>query len=292
MKFQTDQKLQEGITGGIFLLPGVSIIGLCVFVPLILAFVLSFTHCSRFLMVHWAGLYNYQKLFSDSLAVKSLGNTLFYVAVFVPLNMVLSMTIALLLNRNFRGMKVIRAAYFVPVVLSMVITVSIFRFMYDRNYGPINALLGTIGFEPVSWLEDPAFAMWSIIIMTLWQSAPFFSIILLAALQDVPQSLHEAAMVDGATALGRFWNVTIPSIMPVIGAVVVLSSIGAFRVFVPMYVLTRGGPAYSTRTLALHAYEAAFTDGEIGYSAAISFVLMAIIIAVSLLAKKIRRQEL
>ena len=107
------------------------------------------------------------------------------------------------------------------------------------------------------------------------------AIILLAALQDVPKSLQEAAMVDGAGAFQRFGNVTLPSIMPVMGSVAILSSIGAFRVFVPMYVLTQGGPAHSTRTLALHAYEAAFTNGQIGYSAAISFVLMAVIIVVA-----------
>jgi multiple sugar transport system permease protein len=141
----------------------------------------------------------------------------------------------------------------------------------------------------VPWLEHPNYAMGSIILMALWKSAAFFSVILLAALQDVPKSLHEAARVDGAGTLARFRHVTLPCIMPVMGSVAILSGIGAFRVFVPMYVLTQGGPAHSTRTLALHAYEAAFTNGQVGYSAAISFVLMGIIIAVSLTARALRR---
>ena len=291
MKLRWDRKTEEAATGGVFLLPGVAVVTLCVFVPLVVAVALSLTHCSRFLNVRWAGLYNYRKLLTDPLALKSLGNTLLYVAVFVPSNLLLALGIAMLLNRSFRGMKVLRGAYFVPVVLSMVVTVSIFRFLYDRNYGPINTVLGTIGFDPVPWLESSNLAMWSIILMALWKSAAFFSIILLAALQDVPKSLQEAAMVDGAGALQRFRNVTVPSIMPVMGSVAILSSLGAFRVFVPMYVLTQGGPAHSTRTLALHAYEAAFTNGQIGYSAAVSFVLMAVIIAVSLVARRLRRAD-
>jgi len=282
------RRLHESLTATVYVAPGVGIVALCVFIPLIVAFGLSFTHCSRFLNVRWAGLYNYQKLFSDPLALRSLGNTVFYVATFVPLNLMLALALALLLNRAFRGMKIIRGAYFVPVVLSMVVTVSIFRFLYDRNYGPINTALGLLGFEPVPWLDSPGLALWSIIFMALWKSGAFFSIILLAALQDVPKSLHEAAMVDGAGVWDRFRHVTVPSITPVMGAVLVLSSIGAFRVFVPMYVLTQGGPAHSTRTLALHAYDAAFANGEIGYSSAICFVLMAIIISVSLVARKLR----
>lgn len=290
MKLRWTRKTEEAATGAVFLLPGVSVVGLCVFVPLVVALVLSFAHCSRFLNVRWAGLYNYRKLFTDPLALRSLGNTLFYVAVFVPANLVCALGIAVLLNRSFRGMKVIRSAYFVPVVLSMVVTVSIFRFLYDRNYGPINSMLGLIGFEPIGWIDTAPFAMWSIIAMALWKSSAFFSIILLAALQDVPQSLQEAAMVDGATRWQRFRNVTIPCITPVMASVAILSGIGAFRVFVPMYVLTQGGPAHSTRTLALHAYQAAFDNGQIGYSAAISFVLMAIIITVSLTARALRRR--
>jgi multiple sugar transport system permease protein len=280
----------EALTGGLFLLPGVSIIFVCVFVPIGIAFCLSFTHCSRFLTIHWAGLYNYKQLLDDPVAFKSLVNTLMYVGVFVPLNLALAMGIALLLNRPFPGMRIIRSIYFVPVVLSTVVTVSIFRFLYDYHYGPINAALGAIGFDPVPWLDDPRWAMGAIVAMSLWNSAAFFSIILLAALQDVPRSLHEAAMVDGAGPILRFFHVTIPSVMPVITAVVALSSIGAFRVFIPMFVLTRGGPAFSTRTMALHAYSSAFDDGNLGQSCAVSFTLLGIIVAATLVLNWARRR--
>jgi multiple sugar transport system permease protein len=209
----------------------------------------------------------------------------------VPANLVLALGIALLMNRQFPGMRLIRSVYFVPVVVSGVVVVSIFRFLYDRDFGPINAVLTTIGFEPVPWLWDARWAMWSIIGMDLWKASAFFSIIFLAALQDVPRELHEAAEVDGAGSIRRFLHVTVPSLRPVITAVLMLSSIGAFRVFVPMFVLTEGGPAYSTRTIALHAYLAGFRDGELGYSSATSFALLAAILLATLALNRIRRDE-
>jgi len=283
------RRRDEALTGAVFLAPGTLIVFVCVFIPIVLAFGLSFTHCTRFLTIRWAGLYNYEKLFTDPLALRSLGNTLLYVAVFVPMNLVLSLGIALLLNRRFAGMKLIRSVYFVPVVLSMVVTVSVFRFLYDYRFGPLNAVLGTMGFSPVPWLDDRAYALWAIVAMALWKSSAFFSIILLAALQDVPRQLHEAAMVDGAGRFKRLLHVTIPSLMPVMTAIVALSSIGAFRVFIPMFVLTQGGPAFSTRTMALHAYNAGFDEGSLGYSSAISFALLAIIIAATLVLNRARR---
>ena len=289
MTFRNTARREEVLTGGLFLFPGVGIIFVCVFVPILLALALSFTHCSRFLTIHWAGLYNYKKLFADPLALRSLYNTVLYVAVFVPMNLVLSLGIALLLNRNFVGMKLIRSVYFVPVVLSMVVTVSIWRFLYDYKHGPLNAVLDAIGFGSVAWLDQKAYALWAITAMALWQSSAFFAIIFLAALQDVPQSLHEAAMVDGAGRLMRFFHVTIPSLRAVMTAVVALSSIGAFRVFIPMFVLTQGGPAFSTRTMALHAYLTGFDEGNLGQSSAVSFALLAIIVAATLIVNRTRR---
>ncbi len=281
----------EALWGGGLLLPGVSIIYAFVLLAGVLAFVLSFTHCSRYGTITWAGLYNYRKLLTDPLALRSFANTLQYVVVFVPANLVLALAISLLMNRQFPGMRLIRSIYFVPVVVSGVVVVSIFRFIYDRDYGPLNAVLTTIGFEPVPWLWDAGWAMWSIIAMDLWKASAFFSIIFLAALQDVPRELHEAAEVDGAGTVRRFWHVTLPSLRPVITAVLALSSIGAFRVFIPMFVLTEGGPAYATRTIALHAYLAGFRDGELGYSSATSFALLGIILTATLVLTWARRES-
>jgi len=291
MSGRAGHRWREAVAGGLFLLPGVTIIWGFVLLAGVLAFVLSFTHCSQFGTIRWAGLYNYRKLLTDPLALRSFLNTLQYVCVFVPANLALALGIAMLLNRQFPGMRLIRSVYFVPVVISGVVTVSIFRFIYDRDFGPINAVLASLGFEPVPWLWDAGYAMWSIIAMDLWKASAFFSIIFLAALQDVPRELHEAAMVDGAGSWLRFRHVTIPSLRPVITAVLALSSIGAFRVFIPMFVLTEGGPAYSTRTIALHAYLSGFRDAQLGYSSATSFALLGVILAATLVLTWVRRDE-
>lgn len=283
-------KWSEGVTGWLFLSPAVGIIFLCVAVPALVAFALSFTQCSRFLSAHWAGLDNYQRMFTDVVTAKAFGNTLFYLAAFVPLNLALSLGVALLLNREFRGMRFIRSVYFVPVAVSGVVAISIFRFLFNRDNGPVNAVLGTLGFEPISWLWDSRWAMWAVVLITLWKSTAFFSIILLAALQDVQKELYEAAAVDGAGWAGRFLHVTLPSIMPVVMVVITLSSIGAFRVFEPMFVLTRGGPSYSTHTVALEAYNSAFASGEIGYSSAVSFALLAIVLVATLALNRVARR--
>jgi len=282
--------VRSQLTGWLFLLPGFGIICLCVLLPAALALGLSFTNCSRFLTVQWAGLDNYRRILTDPVALKAVGNTLYYLALFVPTNLALALGIALLLNRRFPGIKFIRSVYFVPVAVSGIVAVSIFRFLFNYDNGPINAVISTMGFEPVPWLASEGWAMIAIVMITLWKSTAFFSIIFLAALQDVPQELYEAASVDGAGRWAKFFHVTAPSLLPVIMIVFTLSAIGAFRIFEPMFVLTRGGPADSTVTVSLLAYGAAFSSGELGYANAISFVLLTVILAVTLVLNRISRK--
>ncbi len=282
---------QEAYWSSLFLAPALLVILICVIIPAVLAFALSWTHASRFGTVHFAGGYNYRKLFEDPVALQSFFNTLLYVVVFVPLNIALALAVALLLQPNFTGMKLIRSVYFVPAVLSSMVTVSIFRFLYDARHGPISALLETLGFAPIAWLEQTGYAMAAIIGLSLWKSIPFNAIIFLAALQSVPAELHEAARIDGAGAMRRLFNVTVPALRPMIGALTILSLIGAFRVFEPMFVLTEGGPANSTRSIALHAYLVGFRDGELGYSSAVSFVLLVIILVATVLLHRMGGEE-
>jgi multiple sugar transport system permease protein len=270
--------------------PGLAVVGISVVVPLLLALVMSFTHCSRLLEVQWAGLHNYRQILTDPIARISMRNTAIFTIIFVPLNLGAAIVVAQLLNRPGRHMKLVRGAFFVPVVVSMVVAVSVFRFLYDRDYGPLNAFLGLLGYSPVAWLHDPRFAMISIVLVAVWKSSALYAVIILAALQDVPQSLQDAAAIDGANAFRRYLHVTVPSIAPVLGASALLSSIGAFRVFVPMFVLTNGGPAHATRSLAQYAYETAFRDGRLGYASALSLVLMAVIAAVTAACGGTRRK--
>jgi len=289
LRRKTDTK--EASWSILFLAPALAIIFICVILPALLAFALSWTRATRFGTVHWAGWYNYRKLIEDPVARQSFFNTLLYVAFFVPLNIVLALAVALLLQPNFKGMKLIRGIYFVPAVLSSMVAVSIFRFLYDARHGPISALLDSLGFAPIAWLSQTGYAMAAIIALSLWKSVPFNAIIFLAALQSVPVELHEAARIDGAGALRRLFNVTIPALRPMIVALTVLSTIGAFRVFEPMFVLTEGGPANSTRSIALHAYFTGFRDGELGYSSAVSFVLLIIILLATVLMNRLGREH-
>lgn len=280
--------LAEAATGWLFLTPGLAIIAICVVLPTVIALVLSFTQCSRFLNAHFIGLDNYAQIFRDKDALKSFSHTLFFLVLFVPLNLALSVGVALLLNRQFKGMKLIRSAYFVPVAVSGIVAVSIFRFIFNRDNGPVNAVLGTLGFDPIPWLWHADWAMLAIIFISLWKSTAFFAIIVLAALQDVSKDLYEAASIDGAGKLSQFAHITIPSIMPVLLMVVTLSTIGAFRVFEPMFVLTGG--RYETQTIALQAYNSAFQTGELGFANAVSFSLLMIILVVTLLLNRVARR--
>jgi multiple sugar transport system permease protein len=284
---QTITRRIEALTGITFVLPAVALITLCLLLPMLVALGLSLTRCSRILDVHWVGLDNYRRVLADPNVLKALGVTLSYALLFVPGTVGIALGVAMLLNRRFPGMKLIRSVYFVPVAVSAIVTISIFRFLFDTGAGPINAVLKTIGFAPVAWFKESPHALISVVTMTLWKSTAFFSIIILAALQDVPKELYEAAEVDGAGPVKRFLNVTVPSIRGILVTVMTLSAIQAFRVFEPMFVLTNGGPENSTRTIALLVYDAAFRAGELGYANAIAFVLLGIILVMTLLLRRI-----
>lgn len=284
------RRVEEACAAWLFMAPGAVLVTVCILIPAMAAFALSFTQCSRFFSIHWIGLANYHRVLVDPVSLKAFGNTLSYLVMFVPLNVSIALAIALLLSREFRGMKFIRSIYFVPMAASGVVAISVFRFIFNRDNGPLNALLGTLGFEPVAWLWDAGWAMPSLVLIALWKSTAFFAIILLAALQDVPKELYEAAEVDGAGPVSRFLHVTLPAIGSVVMVVVTLSCIGAFRVFEPMFVLTSGGPSYATHTIALEAYNAAFSKGELGYANAISFVLMLVIVVVTVVLNRFSRR--
>jgi len=289
------RRFSESATGWLFLTPGAAIIGACVLVPTLIALALSFTQCSRFLNAHFVGFDNYLQIFRDRECLSAFGNTLYYLLLYVPLNLAMSLAVAMLLNRQFPGMKIIRSIYFVPVAVSGIVAVSIFRFIFNSGAtGPVNALLTSLqsamGFDPqpVPWLWDSHWAMLTIIFITLWKSTAFFSIIILAAMQDVPRDLYEAAAVDGAGLASQFAHITVPSLMPILMMVATLSIIGAFRIFEPMFVLTGG--RYETQTITLKAYNSAFQTGELGLANAISFSLLIIILLATLAMNSISRR--
>ena len=284
-------RLERHVQGWLFMGPAVAVIGTFLIASGLYAFYLSFTDYNALGPPKFVGISNYRRIFADPIAVRSFLNTVKYAAMFVPLNLVFSLGLAMLLNRRFPGMRIIRGIYFIPVVVSTVVVVSIFKAMLEYKFGVVNYLVQAVGLEPIPWYADRHWALFTIVLLGLWKSAPFNSIIFLAGLQDVPAELVDAAKVDGANAWQRFRNVVMPHLRHVTTFVVVLSTIGAFRVFTEMYVLTKGGPENSTRTISLYAYNTAFTYWNMGYACALSFVLLAIVLLVALVQLRASRAD-
>jgi multiple sugar transport system permease protein len=280
---------RDRITAIAFLVPATAILAITLLTPLLLSLALSFTHCSRFLTIHPAGLFNYKTILTSRLTLKALRNTLFFTAMFVPSNAVLAISLALLLNESMPGIRLVRLVCFAPVALSGIVAISVFRFVLDPDFGALNDFLTGLGIAPIHWLGSETWAMPSMVMITLWKSSPFFAIILLATMQDIPASLYEAARVDGAGCVRQFLHVTLPSIAPVLITVIALSTIGASRIFEPMYVLTSGGPNDSTQTVTLLAYRTAFQSGDIGLANAICCSLLMFIIVVTLIFNLLSR---
>jgi multiple sugar transport system permease protein len=284
-------RLSREAQGWLFMAPAVAVIGVFLIASGLFALYLSFTDYNALRAPHFIGLANYRRILADPIAVRCFLNTVKYVVMFVPANLVLALAVALLLSRPVRGIRIIRTVYFIPVVISSVVVVSIFKAVFEFKFGVANYLLQMAHLEPVPWYSDRHWALFTIALLGLWKSVPFNSIIFLAGLQDVPGELLDAARVDGANAWGRFRHVIVPYLRPVITFVLVLSTIGAFRVFTEMFVLTKGGPENSTRTISLYAYNTAFTYWNMGYASALSFVLMGIVLVIALVQLRVSRTE-
>ncbi len=260
------------------------------FIPVIGAFGISLTRWDLLTPAEFTGLDNYQKIFTDSVATKTLLNTFYYPFVSVPLGIIISLLLASLLNQKIRGLSIFRTFYYLPVISSTVAVSMIFRWVLDSQYGLLNQGLSIFGISPVPWLTDPAWAMPAVILVTIWRSLGFNMLVLLAALQDVPKDLHEAAAMDGATAFHKFFYVSIPLITPAIFFVSLTSLIGSFQSFDLVYNMTQGGPARATSLIGYYLWEQAFKYLNMGYGAAIAFVLFFFILVITLIQWSLRRK--
>jgi ABC-type sugar transport system permease subunit len=215
--------------------------------------------------------------------VKIFGRALLNTTVFVLLGMGIGPTLglmtALLLNQHVRFQSLFRAAYFLPVMTSLVVVATMWRMLYNRN-GLFNVVLTSLGLSPVGWLSDPSIALVSVAIASIWQGFGFETVVFLAALQGIPQELYEVAKIDGANAWDRFWNVTLPSLRAVILFVYIIGIIGSYQVFDQVFVMTNGGPVNSTTTLVHYLYTK-FRDLRLGYASAIAYILFIILVTFS-----------
>lgn len=243
--------------------------------------------------IKFCGLNNFVEIFHDDNFWIAVKNTLYFTALVVPFQTVLALALALLISSRRKGVSVFRAAYFSPQVTSMVVVAILWTVLYNSNpdSGLLNALLVNLGLEPCGFLNDPKTAMNSIIFMSAWQGAGYQMMIFLAGLQGIPKEQYEAASIDGAGKIKSFFYVTLPGLKNVIQYVVMITVIQAMKLFTQPYVMTKGGPQNSTRTLVYYVYEQGFQKRNFGYACAVAAVFFVIVICLSLGMKKIIKAE-
>ena len=271
-------KRSETLWGWGLMVP--TLLGLLFFTvgPFLVAIYISFTDWSLFKGPVWVGLTNYHHMFHDPLFWLSWRNTAIYTGLSVPLSMVLGLAIALLLNRKLRGMAFFRILFFAPMTIGVVASGLLWSWMFSPQYGLINYLLHFVGLGPFRWLTSGSTSLLSIIIVGVWRSLGFTIVIFLAGLQSVPESLYDAAAVDGAGNWRKFLHITIPMLSPTIFFSTLIGVIMSFQVFEQTYVMTQGGPGNSTLTIIYFIYQNGFSYLRMGYASAVSVSFLVVIL--------------
>jgi len=279
----------EPITGYLFLLP--DFLGLLAFliIPIAYAFFISLHDWNGLSSMRWNGLDNYAKLFSDAQFWDSLKITATYTLIYVPVVYTVSLGLALLVNQRLPSTRFFRTIFFVPVVLSLVVSSLMWKYIFDERAGLLNFLVGLIGIQPQPWLGSVELALPSIIIVSVWIQMGYFMVIFIAGLQDIPREYYEAARIDGANRWQMFLRITLPLLKPTSLFVIVISLIGSFQVFDQVWVMTKGGPARATQVTAVYIYQQAFQYLNLGYGSAVAFVLFIVILGFSLLQFRLLR---
>jgi multiple sugar transport system permease protein len=271
---------REALTGYLLISPNLIVFGVFMLLPLVLTFVISLQETSGLGPAEWVGLGNYAELVSDGVFWRSLINTVGYAAVTVPLGLALGLAVAMLLDNVIWLRDVMRTIYYLPVVISGVAAGLIAQWMFNENIGVVNELLGFVGLGPVSWQSSPAWAMTSVVLLTLWVGVGFNMVVYLAALQGIPREYYDASAVDGANSVQQFRHVTLPGLGTATVFLAIYGVILSFQAFDLIYILTGGGPGNATEVLGTYAYEQAFSARERGYGAAIGVVLYLLLIVV------------
>lgn len=258
--------------------------------PAVFSLVLSFFNWTMVDDPEFVGTQNFTQLARDDVFWKALWNTVKYTIFAVPPDIIIALGLAVLLNQHLRGMKFFRLAYFIPVVTSGALVAIVWRWLYQPR-GIINGFLLDLGFTPQAWLTDTSLVLPSIAAMAVWKHVGFNMLILLAGLQSIPPELEEAARLDGAGRTRIFFNITLPLLKPVIVLATILTTIGSFQMFDAAFVMTGGGPFYASTTLVYYTYLKAFNQYQMGYGATIALVLFLIILAVTLIQRRVLKGD-
>jgi len=288
---------QQQSEGYIFLLPSLLGFALFVVIPIVGAFVLSFFHWNLLNPPKFVGLGNYLQLATqDSIFRKVLWNTLYYAVTIVPLQLALGLLMAVALNQAIRGIEVYRLIYFMPVVTNIVAAAMVFQWLLNRDFGIASSWIWQLAeatgwhIAPPDWLNSTIWAKPAVVLLTLWKNVGFTMVIYLAGLQAIPETLYDAAEVDGASAWQRFRFITIPMVSSTTFFLLVIQMIGAFQLFAEPFVLTQGGPAQATLSIVYYIYQNAFEFGRMGKATAIAWLLFAIIFIFTIIQVRLQRR--
>jgi putative chitobiose transport system permease protein len=267
----------------LFLLPAGITLLIFFFIPFFQTIVLSFFDYSENIYnASFTGLGNYIAALHNPIFYKVLWNTLVYLIVAVPILAIIPLFLAILINQKIRGITLYKILIYLPVIVSIVVAAIAFKWLYAEQ-GILNYILGLFHINSIGWLSDPKYAIYSVIIVTIWKGLGYYMMIYLAALMSVPQELYEACDIDGAGFLTKHLTVTVPHIMPTIALVTTISSISAMKIFAEIYVMTKGGPLNSTKTIVYYIYEKAFENLDLGYASAMAVILLVIVMIFSLI---------
>ncbi|MCD6239061.1 MAG: sugar ABC transporter permease [Thermotogae bacterium] len=284
--FHRGLRIKQTIIAYIFLAIPAIILGIFTYYPMILGVVLSFFRYDFINPMKMVGFSNYAKVFGNWQFLNAMKNSFLYLLVVPPLQL-LSIIMAILVNRQMKGINVFRTLYFIPVITSMTVVALSWNWMFAQK-GILNYILMGLHFtsQPIGWLTDPKIALFSIMFVTMWKGLGYYMMIYLAGLQSIPFNLIEAAMIDGAKPAQVFWKITFPLLKPYVMFCSVVSTIAALNVFTEIYVMTGGGPYHSTETMGVLIYEKAFENLKFGYSSALAVILSLVLIVATMMNLK------
>lgn len=272
--------------GIVFILPQLISLVCLGIIPIVIAFVLSFFDWNGFSAPVFTGFQNFKAVFTDPDTGIAIKNTLVYSVIYVPCSIVLSLGLAMLLNKAW-GKMFYRAVFFLPQIVTSVGIAVVWSWIYQPQFGILNMILRFFGIEGKEWLRDPSTAMRAVIVMSIWWGLGYNIVLFLAGLQNVPRTYVEAAKIDGANERQVFFNITVPLISPTTLLVTITTMINAFQVFDQMFLLTSGGPAKKTYTMAIHIYQTAFKSYELGKASTAALILFFVVVAVSVIQFKL-----
>ena len=284
--------VQRARAGRAFVVPNLAAIAVFMLFPLGFSLYMSFQKWDLFTPPHFVGTANFTNLFAhDPLFLIAIRNSLIFTAGTLIPTILISLAVAGALNRKLKGIGIFRTIAFLPLAVSAVVMAVVWQFVFDTNNGLLNIMLGWVGIGPIPWLIDPNWAMVSLCLVSIWKSVPFATVVLLAAMQGVPNVLYQAARVDGAGEVRQFVSITLPLIRGALWFVAVISIINAFQAFDQVYVLTggHGGPETGTYVLGIMLFQHAFAFLDFGYASALAWVMFAILLGLTVLQLRLAR---